>query len=188
MSSGISRYGILETSMLELSGSLLNRPILSLRTGGQIATAVSPIINPNNLKIEGFYCEDRFDKTPLVLLTQDIRDVLPQGYVVNDHEVLASSDELVRLQDILRLDFQLPGKQVVTTRKEKVGKVSDWAAETTTFYIQKVYVGRSILKSLNAGQLSVDRTQIVEITNKKIVIQEILKGHKAPLTATSPAA
>lgn len=174
--------------MLQLSESLLNKQVMSLRTGGSIATVIQPIINPNNLKIEGFYCEDRFEKTPLVLLTQDIRDTLPQGYAVNDHEVLVHPEELVRLQETLKLNFQLSGKQVVTVSKAKVGKVTDWAAETTTFYIQKIYVGQSILKSLTAGQLSVDRTQIVEITNKKIIIQEILKGHKAPLAATSPAA
>lgn len=174
--------------MLQLSDSLLNRRVMSLRTGGPIATVIRPIINPNNLKIEGFYCEDRFDKTTLVLLTQDIRDILPQGYVVDDHEVLAQPDELVRLEKVMRLDFQLPGKQVVTSNKEKVGKVTDWAAETTTFYIQKIYVGQSILKSLTGGQLSIDRNQIVEITNKKIIIQELLKPEKRAMPATAPTA
>jgi len=160
---------------------------MSLRTSGPIATILQPIINPNNLKIEGFYCEDRFDKSTLILLTQDIRDTLPQGYVVNDHEVLAQPEELIRLQKIISINFQLPGKHVVTVDKQKVGKVTDFATETSTFYIQKIYVGQSILKSLSAGQLSIDRNQIVEITNKKIIIQEILKPQKATVTTTVPA-
>lgn len=173
--------------MLQLSESIINRPVMSLRTGGQVATALRPIINPNNLKIEGFYCQDTFGTAPLVLLTQDIRDVLAQGYVVNDHEVLAEPDELVRLKDIMQLGFELPGKQVVTADKQKVGKVTDFAAETTTFYIQKLYVGQSILKSISNGKLSIDRNQIVEITNKKIIIQELLKPEKATVAAGAPA-
>lgn len=173
--------------MLQLSEGLLDRPIMSLRTGAQVATATRAIINPNNLKIEGFYCTDLIDKSELVLLTQDIRDNLPQGYVVNDHEVLAAPDELVRLKDTIALNFELTGKQVNTVSKHRVGKVSDWAAESTTFYIQKLYVSQSILKSLSTGQLSVDRTQIVEITNKKIIIQEILGTAKAPLSVGAPA-
>ncbi len=173
--------------MLQLSDSLLNKQVMSLRTSGPIATILQPIINPNNLKIEGFYCEDRFDKSTLILLTQDIRDTLPQGYVVNDHEVLAQPEELIRLQKIISINFQLPGKHVVTVDKQKVGKVTDFATETSTFYIQKIYVGQSILKSLSAGQLSIDRNQIVEITNKKIIIQEILKPQKATVTTTVPA-
>lgn len=173
--------------MLQLSDSLLNKQVMSLRTSGPIATILQPIINPNNLKIEGFYCEDRFDKSTLILLTQDIRDTLPQGYVVNDHEVLAQPEELIRLQKIISINFQLPGKHVVTVDKQKVGKVTDFATETSTFYIQKIYVGQSILKSLSASQLSIDRNQIVEITNKKIIIQEILKPQKATVTTTVPA-
>jgi uncharacterized protein YrrD len=173
--------------MLQLSGSLINQPVMSLRTGGQIATIVAAIINPNNLKIEGFYCQDILDKKqPLILLYQDIRDIIPKGIVVNDYEVLAEPKDLVRLKKILALNFELIGKQVYTLSKEKLGKVTDYAADTDTMYVQKLYVGQSLLKSLTGGSLSVDRTQIVEITNRKVVIQDILQGTPEGATATAP--
>lgn len=161
--------------MLQLSQSLINRPVLSLRTGTTVATTISVIINPNNLKIEGLYCQDRFDKKQLVLLYQDIRDVLPQGLVVDDHAVLSEPEELVRLDDVIKLHFELIGKPVITVSKEKIGKVNDYAAEVETMYIQKLYVGQTLLKSLTGGNLSVDRSQIVEITNRRIIINDILK-------------
>ncbi len=173
--------------MLQLSGALVNRPVMSLRTGGQIAMTVAAIINPNNLKIEGFYCQDNQDKKrPLILLYQDIRDIIPKGIVVNDHEVLAEPNDLVRMKKIMDINFELIGKPVVTTGKERLGKVNDYAAEVSTMYIQKLYVGQSILKSLTSGSLSVDRTQIVEITNRKIVIQELLRGAPEGATAAVP--
>jgi len=161
--------------MLQLSASLLNKSVLSLRTSAPVATIIGPIINPDNLKIEGFYCQDRFDKRQLVLLCQDIRDVLPQGYVINDHDMLAEPEELVRLQKVMELDFQLIAKPVVTMSKVKVGKVSDYAVETETMSIQKIYVAQSILKSLTGGSLSVDRNQINEITPRRIIINDLLK-------------
>ena len=85
---------------------------MSLRTGQQVGTAIEPIINPNNLKIEGFYCSDRFSKDELVLLCQDIRDIIPQGFVVDDHDVLVAAHELVRLKDIMEINFKLTGKAV----------------------------------------------------------------------------
>lgn len=172
------RYTI---SMLQLSESLLNRPVLSLRTGQPIATAVKPIVNPNNLKIEGFYCDDKFSKDRLVLLYQDIRDVLPQGFVVNDHDVLTDPEELVRLKDIMRLDFTLIGKHVVTVGHQRVGKVSDFATEIETMFIQKLYVSQSLLKSFSGGSLGIDRNQINEITDKKIIINDLEK--RTPVTA-----
>jgi len=155
---------------------LLNQPVLSLRTGGQVAVTTATIINPNNLKIEGFFCQDSVDKKELVLHYQDIRDVIAKGIVVNDHEVLVEPDDLVRLKDIMALDFELMGKPVETVSKAKIGKVNDYATETETMYIQKLYVGQSLLKSFTGGSLSVDRNQITEITNRKIVIQDILQG------------
>lgn len=166
--------------MLQLSATIINRPVMSLRTGSPVATAVAPIINPDNLKIEGFYCNDRFENKELILLYQDIRDILPQGFVIDDHGVLVEASELVRLKKVLDLEFELIGKPVQTVTKDKVGKVSDFAVETTTMTIQKLYASQSILKSFTGGSLSIDRTQIVEITPKRIIINELLKPAPAP--------
>jgi len=158
---------------------LLNKPVMSLRTGQPVATALEPIINPNNLKIEGFYCSDRFSKDELVLLYQDIRDIIPQGFVVDDHDVLTPASELIRLKETMDIDFKLIGKPVETTSKQHIGKVSDYATEMETMYIQKLYVSQSMFKSFTSGNLGVDRNQINEITDKKIIINELLKGTPA---------
>ena len=171
--------------MLQLSASLLNKSVMSLRTGGPIATVIGAIINPDNLKIEGFYCQDRYDKSQLVLLCQDIREILPQGYVVNDHDVLVEPEELIRLKKVLALNFELISKAVVTVSNDKVGKVSDYATEIESMYIQKIYVSQSVFKSLAGGSLSVDRNQVQEITPRKIIISDLLG--KAPATAPATA-
>ena len=172
--------------MLQLSGTLLNRPILSLRAGVPIGTALTPIINPNNLKIEGFNCQDRFDKKKhSVLLYQDIRDVMPQGLVVNDQDALSDPEELVRLEDIMKLNFALIGKPVITLSKTKVGKVNDFAVEVETMYIQKLYVGQSVIKNFAGGSLSIDRSQIVEITNRRVVINDLVE--QTPVRAAAIA-
>lgn len=157
---------------------------MSLRVGGQVATTTSAIINPDNLKIEGFYCQTP-DKRQLVLVYQDIRDVIPQGVVVNDADVLSEPGELVRLKKVMDIGFELMGKKVVTEEGEKLGKVSDFAAETSTMFVQKIYVSQSVLKSFAGGNLGIDRSQITETTDKTIVIRELTK--KVPAGATAAA-
>jgi sporulation protein YlmC with PRC-barrel domain len=169
--------------MLQLSNTFANKNVMSLRTGTAVARITRPIFNPNNLKIEGFICQDSFSKHELVLLYQDIREILPQGFVVDDHDVLADPDELVRLRDLIELDFQLIGIRVVTNSQERIGKVADFATEVETLFIQKLYVSQSMFKTFTGGQLSVDRSQIIEITNTKIVIQDPLRGTPASATA-----
>jgi uncharacterized protein YrrD len=171
--------------MLCLSGSLLNKPVLSLRSGGPVARVISPIFNPRNLKIEGFYCDDHRSKQASVLLYQDIRELSTRGFIVNDHDVLAQPEDLVRLQEILKINFELLGKHVETVSKEKLGKVTDYAVETTTMYVQKLYLSQSFLKNLAGGSLSVDRSQIVEVTNRHIIIQEVLKGTTSQVAVTA---
>lgn len=169
--------------MLQLSANLINRDVLSLRTGAPIARVTGIILNQDSLKIEGLYCEDRFDKRQLILLHQDIREFLPNGYVVNDHEVLVEAEDLVRLKKVIDVDYQLIGKQVVTESKQRIGKVSDFATEIETMMVQKLYVTQSVLKSFTGGSLSVDRTQVVETTKSKIIISELLKGERYAATA-----
>lgn len=174
--------------MLQLGKSLLGKPVMSLRSGGQIATAIEFIINPNNLKIEGFYCQDQFSKKRLVLLSQDIRDILPQGIAVNDHDVLSEPIELVRLKSVLEISFELTGKPVVTAGKKRLGRVDDFAIEVETMFIKKLYVMPSFIKSLSSGQLGVERNQIIEITNRKIVVKDPLQHIKEHASAPATAA
>lgn len=165
--------------MLQLSESLLNRPVMSLRTGQAVATTTEPIINPNNLKIEGFYCTDRFNNDKLVLLYQDIRDVIQQGFVIDDHDVLVAPEDLVRLKQVMDIGFTLLGKSVVTLSKERLGKVNDYATEIETMYVQKIYVSQGMFKSLTNGSLGIERNQINEITDKKIIVNDPLQGVRA---------
>lgn len=172
-------------TMLKLSESLIGRSVMSLRTGQAVGTTTAAIFNPNNLKIEGFYCTDRFSKKQLVLLYQDIRDIIPQGLVVNDHDVLVEAHELVRLKKVMDIGFELIGKQVVTLSKQRLGKVSDYSVEAETMYVQKLYVSQGILKGLTKGNLAVDRSQINEITDKKIIVNDLLDSATVPAGAAA---
>ena len=158
---------------------------MSLRSGGPIAIIKEPIINPNNLLIEGWICEDNRDRSQLVLLSNDIRDVLPQGFAVNDHDALSDVEDLVRLQELLALKFNLLGLKVTSESGKHYGKISDYAFETNNMYVQKLYASQSLVKNFSGGTLSIDRAQIVEVTNKRIVIED--PTEKARGRATSPS-
>lgn len=171
--------------MLILKDRLINQPVLSLRTGGVVAQTQTAIINPDNLKVEGFFCADSFHGGLKILLNQDVRELIAKGVVVDDYEVLAEPEDLVRLKTVLEIDYQLIGKPVVTKKHRRVGKVTDFALDSETLYVQKIYVGQSILKKLG-GTLSVDRNQVIEVTDKKIVIKDPQQPVRATETASQP--
>ena len=102
---------ILNIVMLVLSKMILQRPVMSLRTSSQVATAMQAIINPNNLRIEGFFCVDSLERNKqLVLLHKDIRDVLTAGLIIDDHADLAEPEDLIRLKKTIDLHFEIIGK------------------------------------------------------------------------------
>lgn len=157
--------------MLRLSNTFKDFPVLSLRNGSPVATVQGQIINPNNLKIEGWYCKDHFSNRTLILLTEDIRETAPQGFIVDDHDVLAEPEDLVRLSSIIRIKFVLNGKKVITTNGSNVGKVGDYAIDIDSMLIQKLYINQSLVKSINGGAV-IDRQQIVEINDKAITVRD----------------
>lgn len=170
--------------MLKLYESTPGTSILSLRTGSPIATIIFPIINPNNLYIEGWHVEDSRSRQPLILLSKDIRDVLPQGFAVNDHEVLSSPDELIRLEELIKLRFELLGLKVTSESGNRYGKINDYAFETKNSFIQKLYVVQPLVKNFSGGTLSIDRSQIIEVTNRRVIIEE--PTDKSRVRAVSP--
>lgn len=173
--------------MLKLSEAILNRPVLSLRTGGPIGTATKAIFNPNNLQIEGWYVTDKFDNSQLILVANEVREIIEQGIVVNDHEVLSPAEDLVRLKPILELNFEIIGKTVTTESGKKLGKVSDYAIESSGLMVKKIYASQSLVKNLTGGTLSIDRTQIIEITNRRIVVEDTTEKVPAGAVVSSPA-
>jgi len=159
--------------MLLLNSMLQNVPIMSLRNGHLIGDTTGFVLNPANLKIEAFKCNINNSKTPLYLLNQDIRDMSDNKIFVNDYEVLSEADELIRLKELIDLNFIVEGKMVITKSKQKLGRVKEFSVENTSLFLQKLYISQPIYKNIYGGQLIIDRNQIVEVTNTKIIIKDI---------------
>ncbi len=158
--------------MLQLSSIYYDRKILSLRTGGPIGHALSPVLNPNNLKIEGWYATALREREAYVLPAGEVRDIITKGIVVNDHTSLTLVEDMIRLRSIIDLGFEIIGKTVKNENKRTIGKVEDYAVDDQTLFIKKLYVSQSLLRSFTSQQLMIDRSQIVEINDRYIVIKD----------------
>lgn len=171
-----------------MSKSLYGRPIVSLRGENTIGTAVEPIINPHNLKIMGWWCKIASRGGNEILLNENVREMAPNGLVVDDDAALSSPQDLVRHGEILDIKFQLLDK-LAKTKNHKLGKVSDYTFDET-MYVQKLYVSRSLSKIFSSDDtLIIDRSQILEVTDHYILVDEADAKETAEETApaTAPA-
>lgn len=151
---------------------LLDTPIMSLQTGSELAHTTSPIIDPHKMTIVAFYVEGRLlEINPSVLHVIDIRELSDIGMIIDSSDKLMTTDGLVRLQDIIDYGFELNGIQVVDEQGRKYGKVSDYAIDPDSYTIQQIYTEQSLLKSLSNVSNVIHRSQIVSVTNERIVIK-----------------
>jgi hypothetical protein len=175
--------------MLKLSSNLQNLNVASLRTGGSVGLAQRPIINPHNLKIIGWWCRTPARQQSSVLLTEDIRDSVSDGLVINDEEDITAPEDLVRLKEVLDINYDLIGKPV-KTKRSKLGKVSDYSYNEGMF-IQKLYVERPMVKVFSMEDtLIIDRRQILEVTDHYILVNDtdIKASDALPAAEAVPAA
>lgn len=172
--------------MLARLEQMVGSKVISLHAAGAIAEVAEPIIDPDKLTLAGFYVgHPKIRDQAQILLAQDIRQISPGRVFINSVDELTAKTDLVRLKPILELNFQLVGKPVVTESGKKIGRVSDYIVDTTSWTIQKIYIKPSILKSFAATNLIVDRSQIVEVSNSKITVSDatIAKPAVAPQRA-----
>lgn len=158
--------------MLVLNTQLQNIAVMSLQTGGLLGTATTPIIDPRKLQIVAYYVTGPRIQEVSVLHVSDIRELGPLGFIVNGAESIMPLDEdLVRLQEVVNLHFTLVGKLVVDENKKKLGKVTEYTLESDSFTIQKFHVGQSMIKNIKNTNLIIHRSQIVELTDRQIVVR-----------------
>jgi sporulation protein YlmC with PRC-barrel domain len=107
-----------------------------------------------------------------VLLADDVREIMPRGLAINDEADLCTPEDLVRHRELLNIRFRLMDK-VVKTKRHKLGKISDYAYDQNSMFVEKLYVMRPLVKMFaSEDTLIVGRNQIVEITDKYILVKD----------------
>ena len=157
--------------MVVFGSKLRNVPIIGLSSGTQIGLAERPVIDWTTLKIAGLICSTR-ENSSLLLLAQDVREYNSGVILINSEDDLVASQEIIRLQPLLKAEFRLIGAQVRTESGTKLGQVSDYTFDPRNFEIQQLHLKRNLLRGLIAGGLIIHRRQIVEVTPAIIVVRD----------------
>lgn len=164
-----------------MNSRIIGTPILSVQAGGPIATIKSAIIDPNDLKILGFHLEG-----PLVnraeariLDVRSIREYSQLGMVIDNIEELVAPDDVIKIQNVLELNFDLINLKVRTKKGTKLGHIIDYTLTSEDFIVQQIIVRRPLVKSLVDPELTISRKEIVEITDYEVIIKDEEKVLKA---------
>lgn len=174
--------------MLINGSQLINCPILSLHVGGEIARVVETIVDPDNLRVIAFRVEGKMvgDEEDILPIAS-VREFSRLGMVIDSVDELVGADDIIRIKEILQLNFALPGLKVVTRKNSKLGKVSDYTVEISGWYIQQIIVQRPAMKALFDPELRIARTQVVEVDDYKIIVKDEHEKVKSKVAQVAPA-
>ena len=160
--------------MLINASRLIGTKVLSLQLGGAVAQVVDLIINPDNLQIIAFQLEGPVigGETGDILDARSIREFSQLGFIIDDTDELVFRTDVVRIDQIMSLDFHLVGLKVVTQKGASLGKISDFVVDPSTLLTQQLVVQRPFFKSLMDPELIIHRSQIVEVDDYKVTVKE----------------
>ena len=103
-------------------------------------------------------------------MVEDIREYGEDGFIVDSADVFVEAQDVIRLDKILKLDFNLRGLKVITKNKKKIGKIVDYTVDSNSFSVYQLIVQRPIMQSFVDPQLTINRSQITEIDDYSVTI------------------
>ena len=105
-------------------GSNLNRaPVVSLQTSTEIARTARAIIDPADLRVLAYVVTGSLLPADTQLLRiADVRELSSLGFIVDSIDEFVAPSDVINLQKIYNLHFDLLGMRVVDERRQKVNQ------------------------------------------------------------------
>lgn len=160
--------------MIVMGSKLVGCPVMSLQVGIEVARTAEPVIEPENLKIIAYSVGGALvgRNDPNILRTEDIREFGSRGMIIDSAEEFVERGDVVKIDKIIGLNFKLLGLKVETKKGAKLGKVSDYTVDPDGFMIMQLIVKRPAMKSLLDPELTIGRSEIVEVTDYKVIVRD----------------
>lgn len=159
--------------MLVSATRLIGTKILSMQSAGPIGEISSPIVDPNTFKIIAFYLTGGIiGRDANILDVKSIREYSRYGCVVDSIEEVVSKDDVIKISQVIDLNFELTGLKVETKKGSNLGKVLDYTVTSEDFTIQQIIVKRPLIKSFSDPELTIPRKEIVEVTDYKVIVKD----------------
>lgn len=158
--------------MLLLGSRLIGTPVMSLQTGTQLAIAKTPLIDPRTLTIYAYELEGQLlNEHPSFIRIADIRELSDLGMIVDSSDEFVGVSDIIALETLYTLNFQLIGMHVVDEKKHRLGKVIDYTLDSGSFVIQQLNVRGGFFQAVASTGNTIHRSQITEINDKVIIVK-----------------
>ena len=141
---------------------------------GMIAKTSGLVVDPNDLKVIAFKLigPEIGKNAGEYLRTENVREFSALGMVVDSSDDFVMSEDVIKLREVLDLNFSLIGMKVESKKGTNLGKVGEYTVNTDGFFVQQLVVHRPFFKSFMDPELLISKNEIVKITDDKIIVRD----------------
>lgn len=113
-------------------------------------------------------------------------DIISWGNVIKIHSSgdITESENILRVEEVLKNDIRFMGMDVVTEKGEKLGKLNDLGIDNKTFDLKRIFLAKTVLGLVRYDSRIISAKDIVEVLADKIVVKEGIKTVKEEAKGT----
>jgi uncharacterized protein YrrD len=145
------------------------------------------MVNKETLKVELLEVLEPENNERLYLLTGDVRSATNNLIIINSESDMSESVDLIRQQELIKSKFNLIGSKVVTQEGKLLGRVKDFTVDYDSFLTSKLHIRGSLIKRLLNESFIIDRSQIVDVKDNKVIVKSTAIKNKQKSTNVLPA-
>lgn len=172
--------------MKVLASDVIKMQIFSLRLGGPIAVVEKILLDEAHLRIRILILRVMGEKQLGYLLPGDIRLSEQKKMIVDSEEKISEKNEVIRDRPIIERDLTLFNMIVVTVSGKKLGRIENYAFENTSYLVTKLYIRTNLIKNFIHDNLIIDRADIVDIKNDRVIVRDAFANGKQMATNALP--
>jgi sporulation protein YlmC with PRC-barrel domain len=151
---------------------IVKTPVMSLQTGAQLAVVDRILIGPRDLLVVAYVLDGpSLVEHPSFLRPTDVRELSNLGFIVDSSDEFVGLDDVIKIQQVYEFEFELLHKPVIDDKRHRLGKVQSYNLDSASFSVQQLVVKRPLLKSINESELLIDRQQVLEISDERILVR-----------------
>lgn len=153
----------------------LGAPIVRYSDGLQLAKVQDLIVDAESGKIEAVWVKKGGSWFQNAIITvSEILEWKIKVYV-QDEEVFADPEDLIRVQKILDAGIPIYKNHVYTKAGEYLGSVADFSFDTKSFAISQLYTIKYLFGLFPIERRVIPKKEIIEILADRIIVKEDIK-------------
>ena len=156
---------------MKLASEIINLDVFCLEDNTVLGKVKDLVIDPTNGKLVAFKIYGKgIKKDQNLVSVLEVKHLDREVLAIESKSKIESENELPRPYEILKSKIRILKNKVFTESGNLVGRVSDYALDSNTSQLSRIYVSGNGLSFFFGRERVFSFLQIVEITKNKIIV------------------